>query len=80
MEHDRAAIYLDGAFAMPHLHLGRMAKRSADMVTARRELEQAAMLLSREAPSRILLFGGGFSREALLAFSRAELHSCGGSS
>lgn len=80
MEHDRAAIYLDGAFAMPHLHLGRMAKRSADMVTARRELEQAAMLLSREDPSRILLFGGGFSREALLAFSRAELHSCGGSS
>ena len=80
MEHDRAAIYLDGAFAMPHLHLGRMAKRSADLTTARRELEQAGVLLSREDPSRILLFGGGFSREALLAFSRAELRACGGSS
>jgi chemotaxis protein methyltransferase CheR len=80
MEHDRAAIYLDDAFAMPHLHLGRMAKRSADSATARHELEHAGMLLSREDPSRILLFGGGFSREALVAFSRAELRACGGSS
>ena len=80
MEHDRAAIYLDGAFAMPHLHLGRLAKRSADWNTARRELEHAGMLFSREEPLRILLFGGGFSREALLAFSRAELRACGGSS
>ena len=79
MDHDRAAIYLDDAFAMPHLHLGRMAKRSADATTARRELEHAGMLLSREDPSRILLFGGGFSRDALVAFSRAELRSCGGS-
>jgi len=80
MEHDRAAIYLDGAFAMPHLHLGRMAKRSADPATARRELDLAATLLSREDPARILLFGGGFSRDALLAFSRAEMQACGGSS
>jgi chemotaxis protein methyltransferase CheR len=78
MEHDRAAIYLDSAFAMPHLHLGRMAKRSSDPTTARRELEHAVMLLSREDPARILLFGGGFSRDALLAFSRAELRACGG--
>ena len=80
MEHDHAAIYLDSAFAMPHLHLGRLAKRSVDLTTARRELEQAGMLLAREDPSRILLFGGGFSREALLEFSRAELRACGGSS
>ena len=79
VEHDRTAIYLDGAFAMPHLHLGRMAKRSADLGTARRELEHARTLLTREDPSRILLFGGGFSREALLAFSRVELRACGGS-
>jgi len=57
-----------------------MAKRAADLTTARRELEQAGMLLSREDPSRILLFGGGFSREALMAFSRAELRACGGAS
>ena len=78
MEHDRAAIYLDAAFAMPHLHLGRLAKRSADLTTARRELECACMLLLREDPSRLLLFGGGFNREALVAFSRAELRACGG--
>ena len=77
-EHDRAAIYLDASFAMPHLHLGRMAKRSADWTTARQELEHAGTLLSSEEASRILLFGGGFSREALIAFSRAELRACGG--
>ncbi len=80
IEHDRAAIYLDGAFAMPHLHLGRLAKRTSDFVTARRELEDAKLLFPREDPARILLFGGGFSREALVAFSRAELRACGGSS
>lgn len=78
LEHDRAAIYLDAAFAMPHLHLGRMAKRSADVATARHELEHACALLSREDPSRLLLFGGGFSREALLSFGRNELRACGG--
>jgi len=77
-EHDRAAIFLDGSFAMPHLHLGRMAKRAADPATARRELETAALLLAREDSSRILLFGGGFSREALVAVSRGELNGCGG--
>ena len=80
MEHDRTAIYLDDRFAMPHLHLGRMARRAADLVTARRELEHAAMLLTREDPLRILLFGGGFARETLLDCSRAELNACGGRS
>jgi chemotaxis protein methyltransferase CheR len=78
MEHDRAAIYLDSTFAMPHLHLGRLAKRSSDSMTARGELQRAATLLLREDAPRILLFGGGFSREALVAFSRAELRACGG--
>lgn len=80
MEQDRAAIYLDHAFAMPHLHLGRLAKRAGDRTTARRELECACALLAREDPSRLLLYGGGFSREALVAFGGAELRICGGSS
>ena len=79
VEHDRAAIYLDSSFAMPHLHLGRLARRSADFAAARRELADAHVLLLREDPSRIFLFGGGFSREALIALSRAELRACGGS-
>jgi chemotaxis protein methyltransferase CheR len=78
VEHDQAAVYLDSSFAMPHLHLGLVAKRSADGETARRELEQALTLLVREDASRILLFGGGFTREALSEFCRAELRACGG--
>jgi chemotaxis protein methyltransferase CheR len=77
MEHDRAAIYLDPAFAMPHLHLGLLAKRSGDLTTARREMERAAVLLEREDASRILLLGGGFSRRTLLEFSQAESRTCG---
>jgi chemotaxis protein methyltransferase CheR len=79
MEQDRAAIYLDPTFAMPHLHLGLLTKRSGNLPTARREMEQAAALLPREDGSRILLLGGGFSRKALLDFSLAELQVCGGS-
>jgi chemotaxis protein methyltransferase CheR len=77
-EHDQAAIYLDAAFAMPHLHLGLLAKGLGDLPTARRELAEALALLAREDSSRILLFGGGFSREALTRFCQAQLDRCGG--
>jgi chemotaxis protein methyltransferase CheR len=77
-EHDRAAAYLDPDFAMPRLHLGLLARRSGDMRSARREMEQALDLLAREDPSRILLFGGGFTREALVHLCRAELLAIGG--
>ncbi|HEY6328676.1 MAG TPA: CheR family methyltransferase [Blastocatellia bacterium] len=76
--HDQTAIYLDPAFAMPHLHLGLMAKRAGDRETAKREIGQALTLLWREDSSRILLFGGGFTREALAEFCRAQLGACGG--
>ena len=72
------AIYLDGSFAMPRLHLGLLARKGGDRETARRELAQALVLLQREDPSRLLLFGGGFRREALRALCRAELEACGG--
>ena len=76
-EHDRVAVYLDPSFAMPRLHLGLMARRAGDAETACRELEQALMLLKREDTSRLLLFGGGFGRDALIALCRAELKSGG---
>ena len=79
MEQDQIAVYLDPMFAMPHLHLGLLAKRAGDIGNARRELNHAATLLAREEPSRILLFGGGFNREALIKLCRAELRACGGS-
>lgn len=78
VQHDQAASYLDSEFAMPHLHLGLIAKRSADVEKARKELERALSLLDREDASRILLFGGGFTREALVEFCRTEFRSCRG--
>jgi chemotaxis protein methyltransferase CheR len=78
LDHDRSAIYLDSGFAMPRLHLGLMAKRAGDWEGARNELRQALLLLKREDASRLLLFGGGFGREALIALCDAELKSAGG--
>lgn len=75
---DQAAIYLDPAFAMAHLHLGLVARRVGDLDAAGGALGQARLLLAREDASRILLFGGGFSREALVRLCEAELRAVGG--
>ncbi len=77
-EHDQRAVYLDPTFAMPRLHLGLLARRAGDVLLARRELARALDLLEREEASRVLLFGGGFRREALVAACRAELIASGG--
>jgi chemotaxis protein methyltransferase CheR len=77
-EHDQVAVYLEPTFAMPRLHLGLLARRAGDRESARRELGQALMLLESEDPSRLLLFGGGFRREALVALCRAEFAAAGG--
>jgi chemotaxis protein methyltransferase CheR len=74
---DRIAIYLDPAFAMPHLHLGLMLRKTGDASAASKELAQAQALLEREDSARILLFGGGFGRSALLALCAAELVAAG---
>lgn len=78
LEHDQTAVYLDPAFAMPRFHLGLLAKRQGRNDLARRDLEHALTLLIREDASRILLFGGGFSRDALMELCRGEIRSCGG--
>lgn len=77
-EHDRVAAYLDPAFAMPRLHLGLLERREGERDAARRDLGQALILLRREDPSRLLLFGGGFKREALIALCELSLLDCGG--
>jgi chemotaxis protein methyltransferase CheR len=77
VEHDRVAAYLDPAFAMPRMHLGLLARRAGDRVSARRELGHALVLLRREDASRLLLFGGGFSRAALIALCESALLECG---
>ena len=76
-EHDRVAAYLDPSFAMPRLHLGLLARSAGDRDAASRELARALPLLRREDASRLLLFGGGFSREALMVLCEASLRECG---
>lgn len=66
----------DPEFAMPRLHLGRLLRRRGDHLAARRELDAAARLLAREDASRITLFGGGFTRDGLIALCRAEQNVC----
>ena len=75
---DRVASYLDPGFAMPRLHLAMLARRGGDRPAARRELAQAMVLLQREEPTRLLLFGGGFDRDALIALCASAWRDCGG--
>jgi chemotaxis protein methyltransferase CheR len=77
-EYDDSAVYLDPSFAMPRLHLGLLARRAGNLEAARRELAQALILLKREDASRLLLFGGGFTRQALTALCETALRNCGG--
>ncbi|HEY3324616.1 MAG TPA: protein-glutamate O-methyltransferase CheR [Planctomycetota bacterium] len=75
-EHDRIAIYLDSGFAMPQFHLGRLHRRAGDAVSARRQLSNARTLLALESASRVLLFGGGFDRHALIELCDREILAC----
>lgn len=77
IEHDRIAAYLDPAFAMPRLHCGLLARQAGERDVARRELTQALALLEREDISRLLLFGGGFKRDALIALCGSAAAECG---
>ncbi|HEY4186516.1 MAG TPA: CheR family methyltransferase [Polyangia bacterium] len=77
-DQDQVAAYLDPSFAMPRLHMGLLARRGGEQATARRELKEALRLLQGEEASRLLLFAGGFTRDALLALCRAELKASGG--
>jgi chemotaxis protein methyltransferase CheR len=78
VHHFRVAAYLDNTFAMPRLHLGLMARKAGDRRGAVAELKEALGLLRREEASRILMFGGGFTRDGLLAFCETELRAAGG--
>jgi chemotaxis protein methyltransferase CheR len=76
MEYDRLAAHLDPGFAMPRLHCGLLARRTGDRDGACRELAQALVLLNREDVSRLLLFGGGFTREALIVLCQSAVAEC----
>ncbi|WP_437878547.1 CheR family methyltransferase [Sorangium sp. So ce513] len=76
--HYRDAASSDPSFAMPHLRLGLLAKRAGDLATTRDELGRAATLLAAEQQERLVLFGGGFPRSALIGLCHAELEARGG--
>jgi chemotaxis protein methyltransferase CheR len=78
VEQAQMAAYLDPAFAMPHLHQAMMERRCGRAPDARRLLEHARALLAREDAARLLLFGGGFTREGLIHLCERELLACGG--
>lgn len=67
------ATEIDPAFALAHLHLGILCRREGDRARARVELGHAARLIAHETDRHVLLFGGGFNRDALAALCRAEL-------
>jgi chemotaxis protein methyltransferase CheR len=72
IDHVRRAVEIDPEFAIAHMHLGRLARRGGDRGVAQRAYAQAVRLLPAETDQRILLFGGGFDREALLSLCRTQ--------
>jgi chemotaxis protein methyltransferase CheR len=66
------ACHLDPSFAMPHLLLALVSRRAGDTITAGVEFATAAELFRSEEPARILLFGGGFGRDALVSLCRGQ--------
>jgi chemotaxis protein methyltransferase CheR len=77
LAHYRSAAYLDPGFALARLHIGVLERRRGEAEAARRDLAQALVLLQHEDPARLLLFGGGFPRNALIGLCRAELAAFG---
>jgi chemotaxis protein methyltransferase CheR len=65
------------AFALVRLYLGLQWSRRGDRIRARQELGDALRLLGREPEERLLLFGGGFGRNALMDVCRHELERAG---
>ncbi|HEX4298912.1 MAG TPA: protein-glutamate O-methyltransferase CheR, partial [Devosia sp.] len=74
------ASQLDPGFAMPLLRRGLLARRSGDLANAANDLRRAQQLLQDEDASRLLLFGGGFTRLALARLCASELATCTGTS
>ncbi|GGJ78911.1 hypothetical protein GCM10010123_06030 [Pilimelia anulata] len=73
----RLAARLDPDFAQPWLRLGVLAGRRGDRAAEREALARAIALLPGESDERILYFGGGFGRHALLGVCRGRIGAAG---
>lgn len=78
IEYHRLAARMDPTFAMPRLHLGLLARRVGNRTMACQEFARALFLLEHEQAQRLVLFGGGFNREALVALCSSALAECRG--
>lgn len=78
MHHYQLASEEDPSFAMPHLHMGLLYKKTAKAGQARAAFERAAELVLGEKAERIVLFGGGFQKKALLSLCKNEISNIGG--
>jgi chemotaxis protein methyltransferase CheR len=78
-QHYRRAAALDPDFALAILRAGILARRLGEPNEARRLLREAVRLMPYQSERTLLLFGGGFSADALLSLGRSELLFCGGS-
>ncbi|MBK9259079.1 MAG: methyltransferase domain-containing protein [Polyangiaceae bacterium] len=71
--HYREAARIDPRFGIAHLRLGLLLHRTGDADGGQSALEEAERRLEHEDPERIALFGGGFSRNALLGLCRGRM-------
>jgi chemotaxis protein methyltransferase CheR len=59
------------------MHRGLLARSIPDLELMRSDLTAAVELFRREDASRIVLFGAGFSRSALIAICQGQLKDRG---
>lgn len=75
--YERAA-GLAPTFALARLRAGMLARRAGQHARARRALQAALDVFPHQAARTQVLYGGGFTREAMAALCRAELSALGG--
>lgn len=71
LSHWRAAVATDPAFGIAHLRAGMLLRQTGRSWEAEDAYRRAATALPGETDRRILLFGGGFGRDALLSLCRS---------
>jgi chemotaxis protein methyltransferase CheR len=74
----RTAIRHDSTFLMARVHLGLLARQLGRTDEARRHLLYAVDHLPTISDRQLMLFGGGFSRDALVRMCRTQLDALGG--
>jgi len=72
------AVFLDSNFAPAAFRLACLLQREGRSVAAERVFRSTLQALEHDTDERLLLYGGGFSRDALRAFCQARLAAANG--